>query len=266
MVCDISHNYINYFFLSRFQICLSIFSDFAMYHTEWADEKGMGWSPGYTVQTVLLNLVSFLSESMDQYQGNEYMNKWHQDTFDANKKLAVNYTCKDCGHTHKKPYPPMEVNAAAAKGKGKGKGKAGADTSGYQIVDYISKDKFNSNAKPTKREDLFGYGLIVSGPSHRPALTTPCEFLTGDSFYSMEKSVGKVHSMMKEEIKYFLPVFINSNHGSGIKATFEETMMKLAALLPKCNPKKTSVAEMVIKTIPNLMSATVVEFSKVKKT
>ena len=45
------------------KICLSIFSDFATYHTEWANEKSMGWSPGYTVQTVLLNLVSFLAET-----------------------------------------------------------------------------------------------------------------------------------------------------------------------------------------------------------
>ena len=38
-------------------------------------------------------------------------------------------------------------------------------------------------------------------------------------------------------------------------------MKEIAKILPKCN-EKTPVEEMVIKTIPNLMSATVVEFSK----
>jgi hypothetical protein len=223
-----------------------------MYHTEWKDEKGMGWSPGYTVQTVLLNLLSFLAESMDQSMkwGNDYA----KTMLENNRKLAEKHTCDDCGHTHKKPFPALDDTKKAKKP---------AKETGFQIVDYISKGKFKSTAKPKSRDELYGYGLIVSGPDHRPALTTPCEFLTGDSFYSMKKATGKVHSMMKEEIKYFLPMFINTTHGSAIKETFEETMLQLAVLLPKCNPKKTSIAEMVIKTIPNLMSATVVEFSKV---
>ena len=225
-----------------------------MYHTEWANEKGMGWSPGYTVQTVLLNLLSFLSESMDQAQKHGWNKDYFNNMLKSNKKLAEGYTCKDCGHTHNKPYPPMEE--AAKKGKAK-------QSEGFQVVDYISKVKFNSAAKPKSRDDLFGYGLIVSGPDSRPALTTPCEFLTGDSFYSMKKAVGNVHSMMKEEIKYFLPMYINTNHGSGIKDTFEETMLQLKELLPNC--KRKSIAEMVIKVIPNLMSATVVEYSKVKE-
>ena len=36
----------------------------------------------------------------------------------------------------------------------------------------------------------------------------------------------------------------------------------MAAILPKCNPKKTPVDEIIMRVIPNLMSATVVEFSK----
>lgn len=51
------------------QVCLSIFSDFAEYHREWADEKSMGWSPGYTVQNVLLNMLSFLMEIQSPHTG-----------------------------------------------------------------------------------------------------------------------------------------------------------------------------------------------------
>ena len=40
------------------------------------------------------------------------------------------------------------------------------------------------------------------------------------------------------------------------------TIHQVAAVLPKCNPKKTPVEEIVMRVIPNLMSATVVEFSK----
>ena len=34
-----------------------------------------------------------------------------------NEKLAQNFTCKDCGHTAKKPYPPMpDMSLKSAKG------------------------------------------------------------------------------------------------------------------------------------------------------
>ncbi len=36
----------------------------------------------------------------------------------------------------------------------------------FQIVDYISKTKF-SIGKPKGKEELYGYGLIKSGPPHR---------------------------------------------------------------------------------------------------
>ena len=71
--------------------------------------------------------------------------------------------------------------------------------------------------KPKGIEDLYGYGLIVSGPTHRPALTTPCEFLKFDLFNSMKKAVGTVLSVLKEELKFFLPLYIHQKHGEEIK-------------------------------------------------
>ena len=235
------------------QVCLSIFSDYADIHTEWANEKSAGWSPGYTVQTVLLNLVSFLAETASQYSKYSSGPSWVDTAMENNKKLAKKFTCKDCGHTYKKPFPPLDVIPKEVKGS--------SGDSQCHVIDYISKAKFK-DGKPKGKEDLYGFGLIKSGPPHRPALTSPCEFLSGESFFGMMKSVGKVQSILKDDLSYFLPMFITTNHGSGIKGTFEDTMRELAQLLPKCNPKKTPIDEMVMKTIPNLMSATVVEFSK----
>jgi ubiquitin-protein ligase len=63
------------------KVCLSIFSDFAFIHKEWANEKGTGWSPSYTVQTVLLNLLSFLLEVSEN-------SSWYQDRMDNNVKVS----------------------------------------------------------------------------------------------------------------------------------------------------------------------------------
>nr|KAG5693713.1 hypothetical protein BaRGS_008355 [Batillaria attramentaria] len=155
------------------KVCLNIFSDFAMYHTEWKNQKGFGWSPGYSTQTVLMNLVAFLAETAGDYQK------------DANRKLSKNFK----------------------------------------------------------------------------SLTTPCEFLSGESFFNMQTSVGVVHSTLKEELKFFLPMYIHPTHGAAIKKTFENTIEAVGKILPSVR-KSTSFEEIVVKTIPNLMAATVVEFSK----
>ncbi|KAK3587844.1 hypothetical protein CHS0354_019713 [Potamilus streckersoni] len=235
------------------KVCLNIFADFAYVHTEWKDQKGLGWSPGYTVQTILLNVVAFLAET----QSGE--SSWMKDTAAHNKKLSENFTC-DCGHTYKKPFPPLALDTKGNKGP-TGKGKSKGTEAGHQIIDYMSKVKMQKT-KPKSADNLYGYGLVVSGPNHRPSLTTPCEFLTLESFEGMKTAMGKVHSVMKEEIKYFLPMYIHPIHGSEIKETFENTLKEIAVILPKCNPKKTPIEQMVIKVIPNLMSATVVDFSK----
>lgn len=230
------------------KVCLNIFADFAYIHTEWKDQKGLGWSPGYTVQTILMNVVSFLAET----QG---AGKAH------NLKLSKSFTCDDCGHTYKKPFPPLDSAKAPPKKGGSSKSGPGK-TNSPQIIDYMSKEHFKVE-KPLSDSEIYGYGLIVSGPPHRPALTTPCEFLQQGSFSNMKKAVGTVHSVMKEELKFFLPLYIHPKHGEQIKAIFEKVVNNdIAALLPKCKPNKTPIEDMVIKTIPNLMSATVVEFSK----
>ncbi|ELU17007.1 hypothetical protein CAPTEDRAFT_118414, partial [Capitella teleta] len=44
------------------KVCLSIFSDYENYHREWANETAYGWTAAYSVQTVLLNLLTHLGE------------------------------------------------------------------------------------------------------------------------------------------------------------------------------------------------------------
>lgn len=210
------------------KVCLNIFSDFAYIHTEWKDEKTVGWSPGYTVQTVLLNVVAFLAET----QSGDWA--WMKNANEHNLNLSKNFKCSDCGHSYKKPFPPLDRGKPekAAKPKDAKKGSKKEDTPA--IIDYMSKNVFKPVA-PKSDQDLFGYGLIVSGPPHRPSLTTPCEFFTLESYTGMNAATGSVKSVMKEDIKFFLPMFIHPTHGAKIKDAFEKTLKDVAKILPKCN-------------------------------
>ena len=49
---------------------------------------GMGWSPGYTVQTVMINFVAFMADMQSQ------MGQWGKATFQVNPKvLKCNPDC-----------------------------------------------------------------------------------------------------------------------------------------------------------------------------
>jgi len=68
----------------------------------------------------------------------------------------------------------------------------------------------------------------------------------------MLKASGKVESVMREEIQYFIPLFINPAHGKNIKACFEKS---LATVLGGAFN-----AQMVLNVIPKLMNSAVVAF------
>lgn len=192
------------------KVCLSIFNDFANIHTEWAKEKGVGWSPAYTVQTVLMNMVSYIME----HGGNAH-----------NADLAKKFACKDCGHTQKVPVPEMVYKPP--KTALKKMNSRAIDIYGNEITDYISKATFDPKSVPHGKDDLFGFGLVLAGWQIK-SLSSPCEFLKGSSFFGMKAATGSVQSMMKEELKYFLPLYINDKHGNAIKDEFESTLNQVA--------------------------------------
>jgi ubiquitin-protein ligase len=43
-------------------VCLDVLGNFQSYHTEWKDTVGSGWSPAYTVTTLLVQLQSVLCD------------------------------------------------------------------------------------------------------------------------------------------------------------------------------------------------------------
>ena len=51
--------------------------------------------------------------------------------------------------------------------------------------------------------------------ARNPNYTSPCEYITADGFSSLETS-GRVESVMREEVHYFLPLYINPSHANSI--------------------------------------------------
>merc|ERR1719197_380223 len=52
-------------------ICLDVLGNFQSYHTEWKDTVGSGWSPAYSVTTLLVQLQSVLCDLGEQMSQRE---------------------------------------------------------------------------------------------------------------------------------------------------------------------------------------------------
>lgn len=215
------------------KVCLSIFSDFEKLHPDWK-QMSVGWSPAYTVQTILLNLVSFLSD--------------YRQAMKHNKTLAEGFVCTDCGHSAKKPHPPMSNTAESQDLE-------------IEIIDYISRLSFSEATQMNSDDEIFGFGVTKEVQIRRPTLNTPCEYLTAASFDSMLKTTGGVLSVLKTKLNYFLPLCINEKHAANIKARFEKSIRDMANDVVQTSCMYTPVDDLVLQILPKLMNITVVQFA-----
>ena len=76
-------------------LCLNITGNFKEYHSEWATQKGEGWSPSMTLSSLLVQLQSLL---LDIRVDKRLLNR------------IQSYTCQvdeDNLHTHDNPFPAV---------------------------------------------------------------------------------------------------------------------------------------------------------------
>ncbi|XP_064594881.1 uncharacterized protein LOC135461630 [Liolophura sinensis] len=228
--------------------CLSILSDYENYHNEWRDEQGFNWSPSYTIQTILINIASFLS----QYNAGEK---------GTNRELLTDpkLKCEDCGHTTETPFPPLLEPVTTDS--------AGASTSSCSppclpaITCYVSRQRYDANSRPESTDDIYGFGLDYHGPNKRKFWSSPCEVLTLKAFKNM-KEANYVRSSTNEEITHFLPLVINENQADCIQEEFEnslKTIFQDLSLHLRIS-KKPKIEEWVVDFLPNVMATTIEDF------
>lgn len=234
----------------RQYICMNIFSNFESQHPEWQKKYGEGWSPSYTVSTILVQFQAALSDG-------EFIS--HSDSsVSSTLKAACKYTCKECNHNgeSEKTWKPQLITwqemerkrkEEDAKAKKEAQEKANAEAKAKDDDEMQKKKKLTlalkkkikdeQSAKPsfepicyatrqnlTDDKPILGYGLIVKKnyDGKISSISSPYEFLSLDAYKE-----GFRRTSMKAEFTDWIPVFINDEHWSRAKSEFESRLFKL---------------------------------------
>lgn len=229
----------------RIGVCLDIFGNFGMVHTEWKNNVGSGWSPSYTVSTILITMQCLLSDS-------SLISTQKSDVLKT-KNDALAYKCNVTGHDGsdmKKWVPHIFMSQEEID---EYKLQNGIDTTSKydpledNYVCYVTKNTKKAGA-------ILGFGVNVEN-SRIGILSSTCEYLSKEAFDS-----GTRQSTLKKPFKYWLPILIKSSDWKKIKLSFTTTISNIATELKL--PK--NINHNVIKICSSLMNSLVVEIMNAK--
>lgn len=257
-------------------LCLDLLGNFDHVHTEWKQNVGSGWSPSYSVSSLLLNLQTILTE-LDQTLDQKSRDKLVEQT--------------ECYYRVNPEKHLLVSTAATAKAT---KIASALTKEGLQLakdlnidncadklqklVDYeasllarSTEKSLNITSKPmidtnivcytsgvNYTEDVLGYGLSVVRKGRQVNISTPAELLSLGAYES-----GVRVSTNKQSFTYFLPAFINKNHAEQSakwKATLRNTIVKIGKEVYN-NPEE-ELAKSVYEIFSRLINTLVLEMMK----
>lgn len=223
----------------RLAVCLNIFGNFGHVHTEWKDAEGEGWSPAYSVSSILVAMQGLMLSDMFSTQPAD---------IERTKKEASAFKCPITGHDGSaaaKFFPRVStqedpVDQAA-------KGIAGASIARDALQDhyicYVTKATRAAGA-------VLGYGIHVE---RGISCTSPCEYLSKEAF-----DAGTRQSSLKKPFEFWLPILISEADWPVCKPLFLAAIDSIAAQM-SAGKRPAARFEHVLKICASVLSNLVVE-------
>lgn len=232
----------------RIAVCLSIFGNFAHYHTEWKDSTE-GWSPAYTVSTILISL-----------QGLVMANMFSDRPSDVERMIssAMKFQCPETGHDgsdQTKWFPQVITDPAVAAAIVEKYREENPSANTPLETFYICYANGQLNASNAS----IGYGVHIENRNNG-ILWSPCEYLSQESF-----SDGKVRkSSTNKAFEYWLPLLVKSEDWKGPKNIKKQLLLAVNDICSEIKFQKED-HQKVFKVCSSLMNSLVVEIMKNKE-
>lgn len=188
------------------RICLDLLSDFRGYFAaEGSKSDGItGWSSAYSVQTILLQLQTFLMDLRPD-EGGQPLHQYLSQIPEARKK-ANSFKCPDCEHSPANPWPPL-----------------GSQEDVHDVpkseVEIIRDELKCFHTRVPFEEDVLGIGIAISfhknGSRDLDQIHSPLDLLSFTAFQedAVRESVYSDSNDRKMTFTHWLPLWINKQHG-----------------------------------------------------
>lgn len=225
----------------RIGVCLDIFGNFAQVHTEWKNSVGSGWSPSYTVSTILVNVQAMLSDP-------HHISSRPED-IERTRQSSLQYICPVTGHNgqdRSQWVPRVFLSQSEVEEYKLQNGIQNV----VQLYNPLVDEYICYMSKRTKADGaVLGFGIHVENAKNG-MLSSPCEYLSRESYMG-----GCRQSTFKKPFEYWLPLLIELRDWPTVKNLFLKTVTDIAKELKLTG----SVHLNVIKVCSSLMNSLVVE-------
>jgi len=275
-------------------ICLDILT----MSKETANTPYRGWTPAYTISSLLIQLESFLFEAVET-----------RSSYDINlmKQRASDFRCRMCGHQHTSPKPEISLFGSEEANKGVICPEATTSVESWSFleeVDNVVLDTLLSfcdeetkvkighiSLGNSKALDValararykcfytlkkFGDGVVILGlgaqtdimdrrsrktrrkTAQLQRIHGSFDFLSWDAFQQ-----GVRNNIWKDrEFDYFIPLYINAEHGKHSLPLAEKCMVDMWTDSKITNKRPTLTPATILETLAKFMNTTVVNMMK----
>lgn len=223
----------------RLVVCLNIFGNFGHVHTEWKNQSS-GWSPAYTVSTILITMQGSMIGDMLSKTANDIK---------ITRESATKFICPITGHVGSdstKWFPQVLLKMSDIIVD---ENKEITEEKKYDVLrdHYIC-----YTTKQSKKDGAFlGYGINIDNPKIG-TLSSPCEYLSETAFIS-----GVRRSSTNKPFSYWIPILTHSSEWPKIYNVFLDSIKKIGSVINM--GEKTQTYKKVIKICSSIMNSLVVE-------
>jgi ubiquitin-protein ligase len=206
-------------------ICLDILGNFAQVHDEWARIKGSGWSPSYTLTSLLVNMQTVIIESIEEKskaQLDQIKSQWERYVQDNSIQVPCFEKSKETQGLDLSKIADQELVQLIKQLEIKC-GQFASEELGQLVGKIIENQNNSTSTTPGPKldpeifcwftganytEDILGYGIQIKPQGKMQVLSTDGNYISWKAW----KELGLRQYPTKENFDYFLPAWINQTH------------------------------------------------------
>ncbi|CAF4997806.1 unnamed protein product [Rotaria sp. Silwood1] len=224
------HAHIHEDYRNGHALCNDLLTNYASYFRAidgGASQKASGWSPGYTLSTALLQIVTFFADP-------DFRVAPSSESIAHLRKIVKEFTCKTCGHSYANPNPTIvgynELNPDKQETKEETMSKEQeelikSERERLRLQRELAERLMCGVTKQNVIEDkiCLGYPLLITRDNRgRLWPEIVLELISYDAYVAEIQKTGgdkldfyehlKFRSVTGADYNHWLPLYINANH------------------------------------------------------